>query len=148
MAINEKRSYLVADNSMLLLQLSHGRMYNAQQACVGPDKTAVAGRRWSIGIIGRQAGRQWLREQLTEFSIVAGDIVAREDETRSSFYVVLQGEVAATRLSRGQQIPTLRLLRQAFSEPSRCYREHLPLAHSGRSPMGALRCGQRGRFGN
>src|SRR6516225_4570260 len=57
---------------------------------------------------------QWLCEQLTEVSMAAGEVLAREGETRSTFDVVLQGEVAATKLSRGQQIPTSRFIAPSF----------------------------------
>jgi signal transduction histidine kinase len=57
---------------------------------------------------------QWLRERLTEVSIAAGEVLAREGETRSHFYVVLQGEVAAIKLSRGQQIPTSRFIAPSY----------------------------------
>src|SRR6516225_7100974 len=57
---------------------------------------------------------QWLRDQLTEVSMAAGEVLAREGETRSTFYVVLQGEVAATKLARGQQIPTSRFIAPSY----------------------------------
>ena len=57
---------------------------------------------------------QWLREQLTEVGIAAGELLVREGETASNFYIVLQGEVAATKLSRGQRIPTARFIAPSF----------------------------------
>ena len=57
---------------------------------------------------------QSLPEQLTEVSFAAGDVLAREGEKRSHFHIVLQGEVAATKLSRGQRIPTARFIAPSF----------------------------------
>lgn len=57
---------------------------------------------------------QRLREQLTEVSFAAGEVLAGEGEKRSNFHIVLQGEIAATKLSRGQQIPTARYIAPSF----------------------------------
>jgi len=57
---------------------------------------------------------QWLREKLTEVDVVPGEVLLREGETRPIFYVVLQGEVAATKLSDGQQIPTARFIAPSY----------------------------------
>src|SRR5215469_7644210 len=57
---------------------------------------------------------QWLCEQLTEVRFAAGEILVRQGETASNFFVLLQGEVAATALSRGQQIPTARFIAPSY----------------------------------
>lgn len=57
---------------------------------------------------------QWLREQLTEVSFAAGEVLAGEGEKRANFHIVLQGEVTATKLSRGQHIPTARYIAPSF----------------------------------
>ncbi|WP_161556781.1 cyclic nucleotide-binding domain-containing protein [Paraburkholderia hospita] len=91
---------------------------------------------------------QWLREQLTEVSIAAGEILAREGETRSHFYVVLQGEVAATKLSRGQQIPTSRFIAPSYFGAVSLLSGRPRLARSRRSPTGAWRCCRNARSAN
>jgi signal transduction histidine kinase len=57
---------------------------------------------------------QWLCEQLTEVSFSAGEVLVRQGETASNFFVLLQGEVAATALSRGHQIPTSRFIAPSY----------------------------------
>jgi hypothetical protein len=55
---------------------------------------------------------QWLRDQLTELSIAAGEVLAREGETRSTFYVVL-GVVVLFSAKSGGSIAQSRLQQAA-----------------------------------
>lgn len=56
----------------------------------------------------------WLRENLTEVKVKAGQVLVREGETEPAFSIVLEGEVAAMKFSGAQQIPTARIIAPSF----------------------------------
>jgi CRP-like cAMP-binding protein len=46
---------------------------------------------------------RWLGEHLTEVDVKAGEVLAREGETKPLFFVVLEGECQATKFSGAKQ---------------------------------------------